>query len=115
MIAILSCVFEVYTSSIRSKICNIFYNQRFQERADFLHRSICAGRVHRTLQLKLIVKNEVERRQRLEQFYPWSYVKRLCKRRRKETSICCPSCQWYEPVEETKKVSFAVSGRKVSG
>ena len=116
-IAVLSCVFEVFASSLRARICNIFYTAHFRQRSEFLYDSIVAGRVHRTLQLKRIVKNEVERRERLEQFYPWSYLKRVYRehRRKEPTTVRCPACQWEASVDDVVHVRFALCSQKVSG
>ena len=38
-----SCILEVYMSRIRAKLCNIFYPDRAEERADFLYFKIISG------------------------------------------------------------------------
>ena len=43
MVAMVSCVFEVLISRLRARMCNIFYTDRAEERADYLHFRISAG------------------------------------------------------------------------
>ena len=47
LVALVSCIFEVLISRLRSRMCNVFYTDRAQERADYLHFRISSGRVNR--------------------------------------------------------------------
>ena len=46
-LGLLTCVIEVYTSRIRSRICNFLYPERARDRASFLHRTLKSGRITR--------------------------------------------------------------------
>jgi hypothetical protein len=51
-LSLLTCVIEVYTSRIRSRICNFVYPERAKDRAAFLHRTLKSGRIARHNELR---------------------------------------------------------------
>ena len=107
-IAAISCVLEVYMSRIRAAMCNVFYTERSQERADYLHYRINAGRVKRKLQLTLILRREIERRERLKEFSPWSDLKTFYCCARVNERYLCPGCKWKVPFCKTKDIFFTL-------
>lgn len=113
IIAAISCVFEVYTSTIRAKMCNLFYNKSFRERADYLHCKILNGRKNRRRQLTYIIKNEIERRERLAVFFPWSSLANLYRETFPKKYISCPGCGWGAHIKESQCISFTLDERKV--
>ena len=105
----ISCLFEVYMSRIRARLCNVFYTDRAQERADYLYYRINAGRINRRVLLKLTVRRALERQERLKEFSPWSKLKALCCccKQSNETAIC-PGCGWKIKVSEAEDVYFTL-------
>ena len=113
LVAGVSCVCEVLLSRTRARMCNIFYNDRAQERADYLHYRITAGRINRRVQMLLIVRRELERRERLEKFSPWSKLRKLCC---KQTSILiCPGCGRKVKPKNTKAISLNFGETRTDG
>ena len=99
IIAMVSCISEVLISRLRSRMCNIFYTDRAQERADYLHFRITAGRANRRTQLLLTIKGYIKKEKRLMEFSPWTKLKRLLWRKwscnkTDDSIICCPGCEW---------------------
>lgn len=108
-VASLSCIFEVYMSRVRSKLCNIFYTKRAQERADYLRYRVVNGRINRRVQLKLTIQRSLERHRRVIQFYPCTMIAYLCRRFFKSKfCVFCPGCEWTVNVDETVKSSFTM-------
>ena len=103
-----SCILEVYFSRIRSRMCDIFYPDKAKERADYLHYKLHIGRINRKYRLVLIVRRELERRDKLLDFTPfarcWHYMKR--KARAREKNFVCPGCGWKVGRLRTKEICF---------
>lgn len=109
--AIISYVLEVHMSRIRSRMCDFFYSERAQERADYLHFRISSGRINRKFQLNLIVRRELERRARMEEFSPWFRLKMFCRRTIKRRKMICPGCGYKSVTEKAKLIEFEVKGK----
>ena len=115
-VAFMSCVLEVYMSRVRAKMCNFFYSERAQERADYLHYKINAGRINRKVQLKLTVRRELERRERLKEFSPWSHFKTFCCSQSKHTNtnMICPGCGWKVLSSNARDIRFTLGEIEVN-
>ena len=53
----LSCAIEAYMTRLRSRICNVFFPERANERTEFLHREIKSGREKRKTELRKLMIN----------------------------------------------------------
>ena len=51
----LSCAIEAYMTRLRSRICNVFFPERANERTEFLHREIKSGRDKRKTELRKLI------------------------------------------------------------
>ena len=111
-LAMLSCVLQVLMEGIRAKLCSLFYPDRVEERADYLYFRIVTGRINRRTELALIVRREIERRDKLVRFSPFqrfrfylrgAWLKRVGK-------IVCPGCSRRVKVCKTKNISLNVFG-----
>ena len=115
--AAISCALEVYMSRIRANMCNLFYPDRAEERADYLYYKITSGRINRRYHLLLIIRREIERKIRLVRFSP---LKRLTKclfrtcTHRRHRNIICPGCGWKVKWSKCKDMSFTVVEKKVN-
>ena len=116
IVAAISCIFETHLSRIRTRICNIFYNTRAEERAIYLHYRIHAGRINRKTQLKPTIVREIERRKRLQDFSPWSTVKTFRRwRLRRRQNIACPGCGWQVKYYNAKDVCLILDKSVTNG
>ena len=91
-----SCLLEIYMTRTRAQICNLFYPDREEERADYLHYEISSGRVDRRHNLLLIIRREIERKLRLVRFSPLQRLQaflchRMCRVMCNRT-VVCPGC-----------------------
>ena len=105
----MSCILEVYFSRIRSRMCDFFYPDKAEERADYLHYKLHIGRINRKYRLVLIVRRELERRDKLLDFTPflryWNYFKKRIGRN-KESTFVCAGCGWRLKRVQAKEISF---------
>lgn len=106
LMAAMSCIFEVYFSRIRSRMCDVFYTERAQERADYLHYRINAGRINRRVQLKLTIRRALEKQKRLGEFSLCSNTP--CCLALPKHRIICPGCNWKVDVSLTKDIYFTL-------
>ena len=115
LVAVISCVFEVYISRIRAKLCNVFYPDRAEERADYLFYRIFTGRINRRYHLLLIVRREIERRIKLARFSPLKrflkYVSHIYTHEKR--SINCPGCGLKVKSSKAKEVCFIVVKKEI--
>ena len=113
IVALMSCLFEVLISRLRSRMCNLFYTDRAHERADYLHFRITAGRVNRRTHLMLTIKSNIEKRRRIVWFSPWArLVKCLSSKLRccggGRSTLECPGCGWRVKLSESINVKFTL-------
>ena len=54
-LSLFTCAIEAYTSRLRARICNFFYPDRARERAEFLNKSLKAGRLARRNELRKFI------------------------------------------------------------
>ena len=103
-----SCLLEVYASGIRAKLCQLFYPDRAEERADYLYYKIFTGRKNRKSQLFLSIRREMERRAKLVRFSPLERFRRLFRNDdvTRGHVIVCPGCGWREKKSKAKELSF---------
>lgn len=109
----ISCLLEVYLSRARAQMCNVFYPDKELERADYLHYRIHIGRINRKFQLTLIVRRELERREKLIRFSPLARLKKLISCCKKENIIVCPACGWKEKRAKAIEFSFYLGEKDV--
>lgn len=108
-----SCMLEIYMTRTRAQICNLFYPDREEERADYLHYAISSGRVDRRHNLLLIIRREIERKLRLVRFSPLKRFQNflcrfMCKCGRR---VVCPGCGWR--VKSFRNLTFNVEDKEI--
>lgn len=108
VIAISSCLLEMFMSGMKAKLCNLFFPERKEERMDYLYYKVFTGRVRRMFYLLLIVRREIERREGVATFSPWqralNFVHQL--RLRVMKKFVCPGCGKYVKLSEARELAF---------
>lgn len=114
-VCLVSCIFDAYACRWRAQICNLFYEVRAKERADYLYRRIKAGRGNRRFQLRLVVLRELRRRQRIAEYSCCQCLKRNvinCTTCNKASSVLiCPGCNLKVDKTEARSVTFTEGGQ----
>ena len=98
---------------MRAKLCNIFYPDQMKERADYLHYDLVTGRIQRQTQLVVLVQQEVERRRKLDKFFPRGlkkFFRILCVL--PCGKITCTSCRWNVKPSNTREFNFCLQDEK---
>ena len=96
-------------------MCNLFYPDKSEERADYIHYRLHTGRIMRKARLLLVVRREKEKQAKMLRFSPRRKLVHFlcgCFRVFRRTFIC-PGCEWKSRVSKGCKVSFTAGGREV--
>jgi hypothetical protein len=77
IVCLISCILEVYFARSRARMCNLFYLDKSEERADYIHYRLHTGRIMRKARLLLVVRREKERQAKMVRFSPRRKLIRL--------------------------------------
>ena len=108
MVASFSCLLQVFLAGVRAKICDFFYPDRARERADYLYFELLTGRVKRKSELLMLVRREVERREKLLNFSPYQRLKEFILFALLRSRVSCTGCK--RRVEESKMRRISLEG-----
>ena len=114
-LALLSCVLQVFLGGLRAKLCSLFYPDRVEERADYLYFKIISGRITRKREILLIIRREVEMREKLIRFSPLQRFKDklrslgLCSNDKK---IVCPGCKKSVKKSKSERLSLCMVAKE---
>ena len=107
LLAVCSCILQVMLTGIRAKLCSFFYPDRVEERADFLYFKIVTGRLNRKAELMLLVRREIEKREKQERFCPLKKFENLITSVL-SNSVFCPGCSRRVNASKAKKLSLSM-------
>ena len=101
-----SCLLELCLSRVRASMCDLFYPDKAEERADYVHYRLSAGRINRKTKLMLLIRRELDRRRNLVAFSP--RVRLLGHVPSVRRSFRCPGCKWRVSDGESVCVRFSI-------
>ena len=99
VICLVTTIFDAYLSRTCAQICDIFFPVRANERAEYLHKRLKAGRGKRRFQLNLIIGQYKGKTIRLIQISPWMKVANVLFRCCQKYSPC-PGCGYKVKKDE---------------
>ena len=112
----ITTIFQAYISRSCVTICDIFYERRAKERAEYLHGRLKAGRGMRKFQIPRLLGLAWKQRELSVEISPWKKVVSLFKRWFKQCTpagkIRCPGCGWKCKKGNMVEVNVTYSRKK---